>query len=712
MSFYLRRSNLDACVAAAIACLSAAPACAQGVGVSALGASGGLNIPSAFTLDEGLLAVSAGNEMDPKLGYFDNRRNYSVGFGLGYGLEAFGRLTNYTSPSAGPVLNGVRDLSANVKWQLPIDAPGVPKFALGAVDVSGSAAASFFRARYGVVSDEWGPLRWSLGYGRSQAKGQLRVLDGAFGGAELRVWGSRATVLAEHDGTVRHAGARYYMEPLSWLGDAQFVGTLQRSFGAADLAGRPADKTSVGMSLVMPLGASDGKFRPRAAVPAEPPAAAVAAGSAELPGAAAAPAASSPRAPALADSADGLLTLLAQLKRAGLDRVRVGSLGADVVVDYENQRYLRSELDALGLVLGLAANAAPPGVKRVHAVARKDGLAMFEASVSAAEYRDFLKSDEELSAVRGSLGFGHLEENDESRVSWLPGSGEAVNRLRFSFQPVLTHTVGTEYGLFDYALGLQMRTSAPLWRGAEVYVDWVKRLGTSENMKPGQIFAGQSVEEGLQALALQQSLWLGPRLFASGGLGRYEFNRFGVEGSAVYFLPWGEDTLHLEGSNTHSSESGEPRVRYAASAAYRWRLNSSTWVEAGLNGYRGRDTGPSLAVTRWFGDVGLNMFARRGGNNTFVGLALSFPLAPRQGMAAAPVQLMGTARYSDEFRTLLARGGNAANWLKPNAVRPVTLSFDAERAMLDSGRLTEEYLRENLLRMKDSYHEFSDVSVP
>jgi hypothetical protein len=194
-------------------------------------------------------------------------------------------------------------------------------------------------------------------------------------------------------------------------------------------------------------------------------------------------------------------------------------------------------------------------------------------------------------------------------------------------------------------------------------------------------------------------------------MGRYQFNRVGVEGSAIYFLPWGDDALHFQGSNLHRREGGEPKVEYAAAASYRWRFSSSTWVDAGLNGYNGGDKGPSIAVTRWFGDVGLNMFARKGGNNTFVGLELSFPLAPRQGMAASPLQFMGVSRYSDEFRTLAARNGNTANWLKPNAVRPVKLSFDAERNMLDSGRLTADYVRENLPRLKDSYFEFSGAVV-
>ncbi|UUZ68388.1 YjbH domain-containing protein [Polaromonas sp. P2-4] len=202
----------------------ATAACAQGLGVASLGATGGLTIPSAYVLDSGDLALSVGNYQDPKLGTFSRKQNYTLGIGLVPRVEIFGRFAEYQNPrpalSTGFNINGPRDISANVKWQLPIDLRGLPKLAVGATDLSGGAV--FFSSKYAVASDEYGPLRWSLGYARGKpAQGQAggaRVLDGVFGGAELKLGSSRATLLAETDGTQRHAGLRYYSEGAALAG--------------------------------------------------------------------------------------------------------------------------------------------------------------------------------------------------------------------------------------------------------------------------------------------------------------------------------------------------------------------------------------------------------------------------------------------------------------------------------------------------------------
>lgn len=70
----------------------------------------------------------------------------------------------------------------------------------------------------------------------------------------------------------------------------------------------------------------------------------------------------------VATAQDRLDSLARALRATGLDRVRVGMLGNQLVVEYENHRYLHNEADALGVVLGLAAEAAPAGTARVHAL--------------------------------------------------------------------------------------------------------------------------------------------------------------------------------------------------------------------------------------------------------------------------------------------------------------------------------------------------------
>ncbi|MBH2018884.1 MAG: YjbH domain-containing protein [Burkholderiales bacterium] len=669
---------------------------AQGLGVASLGATGGLTIPSAYVLESGDMALNVGNYQAPKLGTFSRRQNYSLGFGLLPRVEVFGRFVEYQNPRTtlpgATDVSGPRDISANVKWQLPLDMPGLPKLAVGATDMSGGAV--YFSSKYAVASDEYGPLRWSLGYARGKpALGSVngaRVLDGAFGGAEFKLGSTRATVLAETDGTQRHAGLRYYSEVLPWLGDGQVVGTLQRSFGATDRVGRAADATSFNVSLVLPLGTKDAARKARADAAQKP-----------LP-----PLARGQSGGMAATAEDRMDTLARTLRASGLDRVRVGTLGNEWVVEYENYRYLHNEADALGVVLGLAAEYAPAGIARVNALTLKAGQVVFETSVEVAAFRSFLR-DGDAGRVKDTMGFSRLAGYDAAAVQWASGeAGAAQHRslLRVELKPLLNYTLGTEYGAFDYSLAANVRGTASLWRGAEVYTDVVQRLNNSDNMEPGRLFESSLHRNGLKTLALQQSFWFGPRLFISAGVGKYNYSSHGAEGESILFLPWNEDTMHLKGSYQRHQSDAPPNHEEAYAASYRWKFDPQTWVEGGYHQYTDRSTGPALALTRWFGDVAVQAFVRKGGHNTYVGMELSLPLTPREGMGAGPVQLTGTPRFAQSIRTLRIGGGNTANWVQPNAVRPVALNYQPEVELLNSGRITPEYMRAQVPRLRESFY--------
>jgi hypothetical protein len=681
---------------------------AQNQGIATLGATGGLTIPSAYVLGSGDLGFSAGNYLDPALGSFSRRQNYIMGVGLIPGVEVFGRFAEYqtSQPAPSGAINnfGIRDISANFKWQLPLpllfEAPWLPKLAVGATDLSGGAV--FFKSGYAVASDDYGPLRWSLGYAQGEPAlgqaGAAKVLDGAFGGVEVKLGGTGATALAEVNGTQRHAGLRYYSEALPWLWGSQLVGTVQRSFGATTPAGTSANASSFNVSLIVPLGTPDKTRQARADADAA---------------ANPLPAVVPPSAPAasggmVATAQDRLDSLARALRATGLDRVRVGLLGDLLVVDYENYRYLHNEVDGLGVVLGLAVEAAPAGTARVHAVARKAGLAVLETSVDVAAWQRFLR-DGDAGPVSGTMGFGPLPGNDEDAVQWAAGeagAGQRANWLRLQLQPLLNFTLGTEFGAFDYSLAAQLRGSVALWKGAEVYAAGVQRLATSDNMAPGRVFASSRHSSGLMTAALQQSLWLGPRVFASVGAGRYNYDYLGAEGVSILFLPWNGDTLHVKGSYLRNQADVLPRVVEAYAGAYRWQFNPQTWIEAGYQQYTDNSTGPSVAFTRWFGDVAVQLFARKGGNNTFVGLELSLPLTPRQGMGAQAVQLAGTPRYAQSIRTRLTNSSNAGNYVDNAAVRSVSnnLAYQPEVELLNSGRITPADIRGQVQRMRESFY--------
>ena len=669
-------------------------ALAQGLGVASLGATGGLTIPSAYVLGSGEMALSLGNYQDPKLGDFSRQRNASLGIGILPGVELFGRLADYTGPKVGS--GGIMDISANLKWQLPIEMWGLPKLAVGATDISGGAV--FFSSKYAVASDEYGPVRWSLGYARGEGAHQrpngAKVLSGVFGGAELRLGSSRATLLAETDGTQRHAGLRYYSDVLPWLGDSQWVGTLQRSFGATTRAGRGDDTTSLNMSLVVPLGVEDTNRQARVAVAAR-----------TLPALPQADAASTADG-MVATAQDRLEDLARTLRATGLDRVRVGMLGDQLVVEYENHRYLHNEADALGVVLGLAAEGAPADATRIRALALKAGQAVSEVVVEISSYRSFLR-DGDAARVNDTLGVARQHSYEDVAVQWAEGDAGAGRRqtwLRVELKPLHNYTLATEFGSYDYSLAVNVRSTMDLWKGAQLYADVVQGLAHSDDVAPGRVFASSRHRDGLKTVALQQSFWLGPNLFTSVGVGRYNHGAHGAEGESIVFLPWNADTLHLKGSYLRNQDHMPSRQTDAFSGSYRWRFNPATWIETGYQQYTDGSTGPSVAFTRWFGDIAVQVFARKGGRTTFVGLELSLPLTPRQGMGAAPVQFAGTSRFAQPVRTRLTNGSNMVNYVNNASVRPVDLNYQSEVEMLNSGRHAPADIKGQINRMRESFY--------
>jgi hypothetical protein len=653
--------------------------------------SGGLVIPYAEVLAPGTFALSYGNYQESQLGTYATQQNLSFGIGLLPHVELFGRYTNYVNPNPESiVVNGIRDLSPNIKVQLPTPWTNGPKLALGLNDASGGAVN--FRSRYLVLSDQYGPWSASVGYAQGAiAYNREPTFDGVFGGVLWRVGNTGLSVLAEHDGQHRHAGIRWQSAPLESLGRAQLVGSVQRSFGAANPDGANANGSRFAMTLLLPFGDNEAR---RAALQTHP--------SQALP-----PLDSKPDATAMQPTTDDRLASLRQaLIAVGLERVRVGlregGLGTLLMVEYENHRYGQNEADALGLVLGLGAELAPKGTQRVHAVTFKEGLRLYETSVGVAVYRSFLR-DGPASHVRDSLSWDRLPSDQATQTRWLDPQPSAASRLRIEIKPDLNYTLGTEVGAFDYALAANIQAAVPLWQGAQLYSSYLQPVGNSPNMDAGAAFDISRQRRGLKTVALQQSLWLGKQVLTSLAAGRFYHDALGVQAEAIVFVPASDDVVRLRGARYNQAAGGIDGLDRAFAASYRHMLTPVMWLEAGVQRYSDGSNGPSIEWNRWFGDVGVQLYFRKGGERQFAGLQLSFPLTPRRGMEPGPVFLSGASQYAQGIRTRLTSSSQAANLVQPSAVRDLRLETSLDTAQLNAGRFSQPYFKEQVFRMREAF---------
>ena len=664
--------------------------CALAQQLNGTGVVGGLAIPDARSLGNGTLALGLGNPREPQAVQRSQRSvSYVLGVGLAPGLDVVGRLAEYSTRDAtGLALGGISDLSANIKLSTPIGrGEQAPRVAVGVNDFQGGAVN--FRAAYAVATQPWGPWSFTLGAGSSQARqtaGTRRPLDGIFGGLDYRLAPSARlgtlTLSAEHDGRQPLAGARWVSAPLPALGGTQFTASAHRTARRGHMPGA----TAFAFFVAVPFDEDRTDAPP-------PPATA--------PAATGVP-------PAVTDSAPARLGRLKDtLVALGLEKVRVGRADDGAwIVEYQNHRYGRNELDALGLVLGHAAEAAPAEVRDLVVTTLKTGQAVLSVEVAAAAWRDYVREGragsvhETLKAHRG----GRL---DSRRVDWVSDQPGPATAMQIRLWPDLRYAVGTEYGAFDYSVAARTSVTVPLWAGAQLLANAMTRVAVSDQATPTGAFAALRQPEGLRALALHQTLWLGRHVMLGGAAGVFEYDAPGVEGEALLFVPGRDDVLRLRGRELVTQPNMPQGADFQQWISYRWvpggtAWTRNVWVEFGAQRYADRSHGPMLTISRWWGDLGAHLVYRKGGERQFAGLELSVPLTPRAAPQTGPVQILGASQWRQGLRTRITDKHSAGNWVEPNSVREYAPAWDLDSRSLDAGRLAPAHLRAHLPRLREA----------
>ena len=669
--------------------------------VNALGVVGGLAIPEARMLGNGTVAVGLGNAREPQVGPAQKPRSVLLGVGLLPGLEVVGRVAEYGERDAtGFTVRTPHDLSMNVKLGFSLgEGPGALRVAAGLNDLGGGAA--WFRARYAVATlpverllpfglplGLGGPGAVTLGVGSSSARirvpGANGVLDGVFGGVSAQLlqrpgWGAM-TAHAEYDGRQPLAGLRFTSVPVAALGQASFNASLMQTAARGPM---PA-AFSWGLGVSMPFGANE------RALPRWQPPDASAQDDAVGPG---------PMAP--------LARLKARLVVLGMESVRVGRLAdGGWAVQFQNRRFAVNEVDAIGVVAGVAARMAPEGVRSLVLVALKQGQPVLTLRTEAPAWRAFLQSGLSAAlqdATRVQRG-GALR---EAAVDWLNDEPSAATRVQVQLLPELNYAVATEYGAFDYSLAGRMRFTAPLpvlAPGTQLVATFQGRLASTPNARPGGAFPTLQHEEGLQTLAVHHTRWLGRRAVLGAAVGRFEYGSFGAEGEAVVFVPGRDDVVLLRGRLLDRTATMPRGFDQAGSAVYRWVGTPNLWAELGWHRYTDGSAGPAFSVVRWWSDVAVGLNYRRGGTHQYAGLSMSFPLTPRDGLYDNPsLSVQADPSFRQGLRTRIR---SESNFVSPRGVREMELAWDLDGQALNGGRLGPEYVKAQLARMRQAYFLF------
>nr|WP_134143524.1 YjbH domain-containing protein [Paraburkholderia sp. BL6665CI2N2] len=710
--------------------------------LSSLGQSGGAVIPYAFVLPEGGAEVQYNNFIDPRYGAkATDSQIYWGALGLVPYVEVSGGMANYPGHAS------VRHLMADIKVQVPQFLRYQPAIAFGMTDIGGRT--HYFRSKYGVVSQSFGPAALTIGYGQDER------LAGLFGGAQLSLWNTGLSLLAEDDSKTPYVGMRYQSPRISWLAEASVTGTLMRAVRSTNGV---APRTSFAIGLQIPLGKRfDAEPVTRDASNAVVPAAVVSsdnrmhnrtsnvAGAKIVSGALRQPdalqplprdanglvgvptaygpplnmyasagvedasplmqkiaAAAAPEASNVYDPS-ALDAIAARLFASGLERVRVGISGRDLIVEYENHRYNQNEADALGIVLGVASVNALHGIERIHAVIKKANEAIGEISVDRDAYAQFVANGVPGKAA-ATLTLRTRPTYDAGSIAW-HGDEKKHGLTRVQILPVTRYLYGTEYGRFDVSLGVNVAAYVPLWKGAELVGSYIAPFYNTKNMDDGRVYSQYRLRNGLSSVALAQSFWVAPQVFNVAAVGKFDFDYVGVENETTVFVPGRPDLVRLRLAYLHQEpgHDGLPGEKNAE-ITYRWVQPAwKLWVEAGVARFVGGDKGPEITFTRWFDDVSFSVHGEYSGQGSFVGATISFPLTPRRGMRPGITQVDGADQFSLDFRTRVG----ATNYLASGAVENLSFPYSTQQVLLNQGRFSAGYFATQLNRMRDAYERYA-----
>ena len=684
-------------VLSGVICLALFPglsACYSGEFHNALslqGFTGLLNTPNAAVTDEGKAYILYSNQKESQWRDLVSREeSYIFSVGLFSFAEIGGRLTE--APGV------ARDLSANAKVKLPFSSMrhSLPDVAFGMQDMGGGARK--LQTKYVVATEELWRLRFSLGYGAGPDR-----MDGVFGGLEFKTldW---LYLIGEHDTKEKNIGIRLITPEMFGL-------PLQLQATAKTSLDYRFGNTEFGIGLQFPLGADYLRTHRAGGDGAQPRQF-----ESEREAAFPLPAAGGEKSVGQDGSDGGLQRLQEKLVDGGFLNVRVGTdwEKALLVIEYENSRYNHNELDGLGVVTGLAVDTASPDFEVIRIIILKKGIRILQVSALISDVREFLHDTGKSTRLYGSLEVTP-EASDNKTVHFINGDANpSLLKSELIVYPALRTYVGTEVGLFDYLLSAKPDYYLNLWKGAVLNARFDIPLTWSENFDDGKPFRDRRQSSQADRLMLFQTVKVAPRVMLNVGGGMILHDTYGTVNELMWTPGDGNHRFLLKQAYTSSSD---PEALYQSNKAYlgsyRYYFGLlNLYLEGTAGQFLDNDRGFSVELKRFFGDTAFSLFYKNSWTEAKAnvdrehvqvgGVQISIPLTPRRDMKPYIVQVKGSNEWSYAQETKIVAPGNANDVNTSIGLDPL-MGYNLERVYYNRDRLTEEYIRRNLPRLRDAY---------
>ena len=682
--------------------------------MSLQGYTGLLNIPNAAVTDQGKVVLFySDQEESSKRDWLNREDSYIFSLGLLPCFEIGGRITD-----AAP--GEIRDLSANFKIKMPFipEDSYLPDLAFGMQDVGGGAKN--FQTKYLVASKEWWRLRFTMGYGFGPDR-----LDGAFGGLELKAF-DWLYLLGERDTEEANVGLRLVTPELGgWPISLQATAKSSLDHRSRDL------EFGIGLQFVLGMDRHNRQPMPDKA-------AATVAGTsrndspviagktkqfhepasvqeiAMPPGRLAMTTGGVTAASAQDKVGDGkpaLQTLQEKLAADGFQNVRVGTdpEGALLVIEYENRRYNYNQLDGLGVVIGTVVDNVSPDFEILQLIIKVQGIRMLQLTAPLADFRSFLQNPDNEYQLDGALGITTEVAVDDSVRFIDEKANPSFLKSELFLAPALSTLVASDYGNFDYMLSLKPDLYVNLWPGAVLNARWDIPLDWSDVYDDGQVYGNSRKGSQFERLMLFQAIKATPSVMLNLGAGYILRDTYGTLNELMWTPGSGNHRFMLKHAyldNTESSVPDEKKSVYLGS--YRYYSSPLDLYLIGTAGkFLDQDRGYRLELKRFFGDTALTIYFKDSQTAAeehvqMAGVQFSIPLTFRRDMKPYIVQVKGSDEWSYSQETKIVSPGEANYLATSIGVNPQP-RYNLERIFYNRDRLTEDYIRKHLLRLRDAY---------
>jgi hypothetical protein len=226
----------------------------------------------------------------------------------------------------------------------------------------------------------------------------------------------------------------------------------------------------------------------------------------------------------------------------------------------------------------------------------------------------------------------------------------------------------------------------------------------------GRGFYGQDPDSGLTSAMVHWAGWTGRDLFHLVSVGKNDKHYQGAAIESHWVnrrFPMGVDgTLSLRAGAFKADGIGRDTNRALPDREY-VRVNASGYIPAadlsvnvGAGQFLAGDRGPSVDISRDFGDVSFGITYRKTDRH-FLGIQMGVPLTPRKALAKwGPVQVEGSNHFLHGARTSYI-GKDQFNAVIPRAARFADLPIDAQLHLFDRGRLNATQWSQSLFSSKD-----------